>query len=71
MFNQDGEALYSDVEMPGFAGFAVQGKELSALHIFIFDNLEDWDKMREEGMSSSAADRAVITKEIDLRADGS
>ncbi|MCI8614858.1 DUF4179 domain-containing protein [Parablautia intestinalis] len=66
VFNQDGEALYSDMEMPGFAGFAVQGKELSALHIFIFDNLEDWDKMREEGMSSSAADRAVIAKEINL-----
>ncbi|NBJ93904.1 DUF4179 domain-containing protein [Parablautia muri] len=64
VFNQDGEALYSDMEMPGFAGFAVQGKEISVLHIFIFENLDDWDKMRDEGMNSSVADKAVIAKEV-------
>ncbi len=64
IFNQDGEMLYSDSEMAGRAGFAVQRKEIETLHIFIFDNLDDWQQMESEGMNSSAADRAVIAKEI-------
>ena len=63
-FNQDGEMLYSDMEMAGRAGFAVQGKEIKTLYVFIFDNLDDWSLMEQEGMNSNAADRAVITKEI-------
>lgn len=64
VFNQDGEMLYSDTELAGWAGFAVQGKEIKALHILIFDNFDDWLQMEKEGMGSSAADRAVISKEI-------
>lgn len=64
VFNQDGEILYPDMEMPGRAVFAVQGKEIKSLRVFIFDNLDDWDQMESEGINSSAADRAVITKEI-------
>ena len=63
-FNQDGEMLYSDMEIAGRAGFAVQGKEIKTLYIFIFDNLDDWAQMEREGMDSSAADKAVIFKEI-------
>lgn len=63
-FNQDGEMLYPDTEMAGRAGFAVQGKEIETLHIFIFDNFDDWCRMEEEGINSSAADKAVIAKEI-------
>ena len=63
-FNQDGEMLYPDTEMAGRAGFAVQGKEIKTLYIFIFDNLDDWAQMEQEGMNSGAADRAVIYKEI-------
>lgn len=64
VFNQDGEMLYSDTELAGWAGFAVQGKEIKALHILIFDNFDDWLQMEQEGMGSSAADRAVMSKEI-------
>ena len=64
VFNQDGEILHPDMEMAGWAGFAVQGKEIEILHIFIFDNLDDWDRMESEGMNSSVADKAVIAKEI-------
>ena len=63
-FNQDEELLYPDTEMPGRAGFAVQGKEIETLYVFIFDNFDDWIQMNQEGMNSSAADRAVISKEI-------
>ena len=63
-FNQDGEMLYADTEMAGRAGFAVQGKEIKTLHVFIFDSLDDWTLMEQEGMNSSVADRAVITKEL-------
>ena len=65
-FNQDGEMLYSDMEMAGRAGFALQGKEIKTLYVFIFDNLDDWIQMEQEGMNSSAADRAVISKEIHI-----
>lgn len=64
VFNQDGEMLYSDTEMAGRAGFAVQGKEIKNLYIFIFDNLDDMIQMEREGMNSSIADKAVIAKEI-------
>ena len=63
-FNQDGEMLYADTEMAGRAGFAVQGKEIKTLRVFMFDNFDDWIQMEQEGMNSSVADRAVISKEI-------
>ena len=63
-FNQDGEMLHPDMEMAGRAVFAVQGKEIKTLYVYIFDNLDDWSLMAQEGMNSSIADRAVISKEI-------
>lgn len=63
-FNQDGELLYADMEMAGRAGFAVQGKEIKTLYVYIFDNLDDWSLMEQEGMNSSVAEKAVISKEI-------
>lgn len=63
-YNQDGERLYPDMEVAGRAGFAVQGKEIKTLHIFIFDNSDDCIRMEEEGINSGAADKAVIAKEI-------
>lgn len=65
-FDQNGEMLYSDMEMPGRAGFAVQGKEIKTLYVYIFDILDDWMQMEQEGMNSSAADRAIIFKEIQV-----
>lgn len=63
-FDQNMERLYPDTEMAGRAGFAVQGKEIKTLYVFIFDNFDDWTQMEQEGMNSSVADRAVISKEI-------
>ena len=63
-FNQDGEMLQPDMEMAGRAVFAVQGKEIKTLYVYIFDNPDDWSLMAQEGMNSSIADRAVISKEI-------
>ena len=65
-FNQDGQMLCPDMEMAGRAGFAVQGKRIKTLHVFIFDHLDDWTQMEQEGMSSGAANRAVISKEIQV-----
>ena len=50
--------------MAGRAGFAVQGKEIKTLYVFIFDNFDDWTQLEQEGMNSSAADKAVIAREI-------
>lgn len=63
-FNQDGEMLHPDMEMAGRAVFAVQGKEIKTLYVYIFDNPDDWSLMEQEGMDSSVADRAVISREI-------
>lgn len=66
VFNQDGEILCPDVEMTGRAEFAVQGKEIKILHIFLFDNFDDWTQMKNEGMNSSVADKAIIATEINV-----
>ena len=63
-FDQDGEMLYPGMEIAGAATFAVQGKEIETLHIFIFDNFDDWIQMEQEGMNSSVADKAIIAREI-------
>lgn len=63
-FDQNMERLYPDTEMAGRAGFAVQGKEIKTLYVFIFDNFDDWTQMEQEGMNSSVANSAVISKEI-------
>ena len=63
-FDQDGEMLYPGMEIAGAATFAVQGKEIKTLYVFIFDNFDDWIQMEQEGMNSSVADKAVIAKEI-------
>jgi hypothetical protein len=34
------------------------------LYVYIFDNPDDWSLMEQEGMNSSIAERAVISKEI-------
>ncbi len=66
VFNQDGEILYPDMEMAGRAIFAVQGKEIKTLDIFLFNNFDDWQQMKTEGANSNVADRAVIAKEIQV-----
>ena len=62
--------IYSDTEMAGRAGFAVQGKEIKTLYSFIFDNFDDWIQMEQEGMNSSVADRAAISKVIHVEWPG-
>lgn len=52
------------MEMAGYAGFAVQGKEIKTLYVFTFDNFDDWIQMEKEGMDSSVADKAVLAREI-------
>lgn len=66
VFNQDGEILHPDMEMTGRAGFAVQGKEIQILYIFIFDNFDDWTQMKNEGLNSNAADKSVIATEVSV-----
>ena len=59
--------LYPGMEIAGAATFAVQGKEIETLHIFIFDNFDDWIQMEQEGMNSSVADKAIIAREIHVK----
>lgn len=67
VFNQDGEMLYPDAEIAGQARFAVQGKEINTLYIYIFNHPDDQIQMETQGMNGSAASGAVIFKEIPVR----
>ena len=64
VFNQDGKILFWAGSMDGCTRSAVQGKQIETLYIFILDDFDNFVKIQEEGMSSSAADKAVIAAEI-------
>lgn len=67
VFDQDGELLTPVNETNGLARFAVQGKELTELHIYIFDNWDYGMDSLKGGLSESeAAELAVISKKIVL-----
>ena len=67
VFNQDGELLTPVSELDGLARFAVQGKELTELHIYIFDNPDyGFDIIKGRMGEEEATSLAVISKEIIL-----
>lgn len=67
IFNQDGERLRPEEEFHGRSVNAVQGKEISKLYIYIFDDFDAWMEMNKNGMDCDAANQAVITAEVDIR----
>lgn len=50
IFNQDEERLNFVSETNSETRFAVKGKTLSSLHLFVFDSFEDWLRMEKEGI---------------------
>ncbi|MFQ7549730.1 MAG: DUF4179 domain-containing protein [Blautia marasmi] len=66
IFNQDGEMLTPTEEIYGRSVNAVQGMDITKLKIYMFDDLELWAQVYEEGAESEAVDQAVLSAEIDL-----
>ena len=67
IFNQDGEKLQSWEEYQGRSVNAVDGKEVTKLYIYVFDEFDSWLKMAKEGIDCAAADRALIAAEVDVK----
>lgn len=69
IFNQDGQMLTPVEDFWGRAVFAVQDTDLSNLYLYVFDNNDAYIQMSIEGLSSDAADMAVISAQVDISAD--
>ena len=67
IFNQDGEKLQSWEEYQGRSVNAVDGKEVTKLYIYVFDEFDSWLKMEKEGIDCAAADQALIAAEVDVK----
>lgn len=67
IFNQDGEKLQSWEEYQGRSVNAVDGKKITKLYIYIFDDFDAWLQMEKEGMGCKAADKALIAAEVDVK----
>lgn len=67
VFNQIGERIPLTEEYQGRSVSAVQGKEITRLYIYVFDNIQGWGQMYEQGMNSETTAQALISAEIDVR----
>lgn len=68
VYDQNGEKLqYANGSgNPTYSYFAVQGKEISTLQVYVFDNDEDWFAVYKGGTIDDAKERAVISEIIDV-----
>ena len=68
VFNQDGEKLQSwNSAYQGRSVNAVEGKEISKLYVYVFNDGDACLDMEKEGMDSAAADKALIVAEVDVK----
>lgn len=67
VFNQDGERLQPIEEFRGRSVNSVQEKEISRLYIYIFSDIDTGMEMYEKGMECDAADRALISAEVEVQ----
>ena len=70
--NQDGELLYANPDGHGKTVAAVDGKDITKLHIFVFKYMEDGLEIEKSRLSNEngaidlnkAGEKAVITAEV-------
>ena len=68
--NQDGEMLFSDQESIGKSVAAVDGKKVSALHVFVFDDMDAAIEVIKSRLDKGtiniqeAAGKAAVTAEV-------
>ncbi len=71
--NQDGELLFSNPDGYGKTVAAVDGKEITMLHVFVFDNFEDDIEIEKSRLDDGivdmkkASEKAVISTEIAVK----
>ena len=71
--NQDGEILFSNPEGVGKTVAAVDGKEISALHIFVFDDADADLEIEKSRLGNGTVDMkraeetAVVSAEVEVK----
>ena len=71
--NQDGEILFSNPEDVGKTVAAVDGKEISALHIFVFDDADADLEIEKSRLGNGTVDMkraeetAVVSAEVEVK----
>lgn len=66
IYNQNGEMVTPREDIRGRSVYAVQGMDISKLYIYVFDDLDAFGEVYENGMDCDAANQAVLFAEVDV-----
>ena len=66
IYNQNGERVTPREDIRGRSVYAVQGMDISKLYIYVFDDLDAFGNVYENGMDSDAVNQAVLFAEVDV-----
>lgn len=66
IYNQNGEMVTPREDIRGRSVYAVQGMDISKLYIYVFDDLDAFGEVYENGMDCDAVNQAVLFTEVDV-----
>ena len=66
IYNQNGEMVTPREDIRGRSVYAVQGMDISKLYIYVFDDLDAFGEVYENGMDCDAAKQAVLFAEVNV-----
>lgn len=66
IYNQNGEMVTPREDIRGRSVYAVQGMDISKLYIYVFDDLDAFGEVYENGMDCDAVNQAVLFAEVDV-----
>ena len=67
IYNQNGEMVTPREDIRGRSVYAVQGMDLSKLYIYVFNDLDAFGEVYENGMDCDAVKQAVLSAEVDVK----
>ena len=66
IYNQNGEMVTPREDIRGRSVYAVQGMDISKLYIYVFDDLDAFGEVYDNGMDCDAVNQAVLFAEVDV-----
>lgn len=66
IYNQNGEMVTPREDIRGRSVYAVQGMDISKLYIYVFNDLDVFGEVYENGMDCDAVNQAVLFAEVDV-----
>lgn len=66
IYNQNGEMVTPREDIRGRSVYAVQGMDISKLYIYVFDDLDAFGEVYENGMDCDAVNQAVLFAGVDV-----